>query len=61
MKLTNNVFVPSIGWVIFGGNTDPLISMSMKLENLRGGWTAGPDLFEKTSSHGQCLIQVYLF
>ena len=58
LKFVNKVFDPTMGLLIFGG--DPLTSnpVAMKLESLGSSWTAGPDLFQRSVSLGQCLLQV---
>ena len=57
-KTANEAFVPSHGWVFFGGSILMNESISMKLESLNNRWTLGPDLYQSTLSEGQCVLQV---
>jgi hypothetical protein len=60
-KLANKVFVPSMGLFIFGGDPGSSIPFSMRLQSLGSSWIPGPDLFQRSNSNGQCLLQVNPF
>ncbi len=52
-----NVLVSSKGWFIFGGYESELTT-SQKLISVDAEWEAGPDLFEKRTDYGHCMVQV---
>jgi hypothetical protein len=52
-----SVFVPNIGWVIFGGKGSTLAKAQV-LQNLNGSWGEGPDLYNSEVDSNNCGVQV---
>ncbi len=58
-KFHSDVFVPSQGWVFFGGYGNNL-TKAQKLTGSDAAWTAGPELYQSQPVYGQCNVQVIL-
>jgi hypothetical protein len=52
-----SVYVPSQGWVIFGGLLSSLLT-AQKLPSIDGKWEAGPPLYQNLIDNQHCLVQV---
>jgi hypothetical protein len=58
-KYRNDVFVPSQGWVFFGGLGNTLTT-AQKLTGIDAAWTVGPELYLSQTVYHHCNAQVIL-
>ena len=58
IRTAASVFVPSRGWVVFGGYGSTLLT-AQKLGALNGTWQAGPNMYQDVNEFSMCGVQVY--
>ena len=56
-KFTGAAFVPSQGWVFFGGHKITMTT-AQQLVTLGADWTIGPDLYMSNTTENMCTLQV---
>jgi hypothetical protein len=56
-----SVYVPSVGWIVYGqlGNN---LENAQQLDSLESDWKKGPKLVDDLTAHKeeQCIFQVYI-
>jgi hypothetical protein len=58
-RISNGVFVKSLGWFVFGGDGNTF-TKSQKLLSISGGWGLDQNLYLSVSDYGHCYFQVQI-
>ena len=56
-KFTGAAFVPSQGWVFFGGHKMTMTT-AQQLVTLGADWTIGPNLYMSNTTENMCTLQL---